>query len=67
MVNYNVKYFYRLFYMNQTETSVESSSPYMQPLHTSQGHKLSQLFYQTAMNFQHFVSHADKFIGKDKY
>ena len=53
--------------MNQTEASVESSYPYMQPLCASQGHKLSKLLYQTAMNFQHFVSHTDKFIGKDTY
>ena len=50
MVNYNVKYFYWLFYMNQTETSVESYYPDMQPFDASQCPNLYQILYHTAMD-----------------
>ena len=41
--------------MKQNETSVESYSTDIQPFHASQVHKLSQIFYQTSMNYQHFL------------
>ena len=42
---------YCFFNINQTDTSIESDYPELQPFYASQGHQFPQIFYQTAMNF----------------